>query len=103
MRDDPELAAVAARPDRARGGSRCWRSPAALGAAAGAGDRLLLGVAAPADVSPLLALQLFAAVIVAGDAPVPARCSAFAVIVAIPRLADALGRARRVRGARPAA
>jgi branched-chain amino acid transport system permease protein len=57
-----------------------------LGATAGAGASLVLGVAAPADLSPLLALQLLAAVIVGGELPV----LGFAVIVAIPRLADAL-------------
>ena len=63
----------------------------ALGAAAGAGVSVLLGVAAPADLSPLLSLQLFAAVIVGGTSPVLGPVLAFAVIAAIPRLTDALG------------
>ena len=63
----------------------------ALGAAAGAGVSLLLGVAAPADLSPLLSLQLFAAVIVGGTSPVLGPVLAFAVIAAIPRLTDAVG------------
>ncbi len=59
-RDDPELA-------NSLGSRR--RQPlllgvaGALGAAAGAGITLTLGVAAPADLSPLLALQLLAAAI----------------------------------------
>ena len=62
----------------------------AFGAAAGAGFALLLGVAAPADTSPLLALQLFAAVIVGAGAPVIGPVLAFAVIAGVPRLADGL-------------
>ena len=57
-------------------------------AAAGAGIALLLGVAAPADLSPLLALQLLAAVIVGGAHPVAGPLLAAVVIAAIPRLAD---------------
>jgi ABC-type branched-subunit amino acid transport system ATPase component/ABC-type branched-subunit amino acid transport system permease subunit len=63
----------------------------ARGAAAGAGVSLLVGVAAPADLSPLLSLQLFAAVIVGGTSPVLGPVLAFAVIAAIPRLTDAVG------------
>jgi branched-chain amino acid transport system permease protein len=56
----------------------------ACGAAAGAGVAVLLGVAAPADVSPLLALQLFAAALAATRNPL----LAVAVIVALPHLPD---------------
>ena len=63
---------------------------AAFGAAGGAGFTLLIGIAAPADLSPLLALQLFAAVIVGGGAPVAGPLLAFAVIAGIPRAADLL-------------
>jgi ABC-type branched-subunit amino acid transport system ATPase component/ABC-type branched-subunit amino acid transport system permease subunit len=99
MRDDPELAASLGTPVAAR---RVALTAVAggLGAVAGAGVSLLLGVAAPADLSPLLALQLFAAVIVAGDAPVAGPLAGFAVIVAIPRLADALASAFGVSEAR---
>jgi ABC-type branched-subunit amino acid transport system ATPase component/ABC-type branched-subunit amino acid transport system permease subunit len=41
---------------------------AAFGALAGAGTALLLGVAAPSSVSPLLSIQLFVAVLVGGTA-----------------------------------
>jgi branched-chain amino acid transport system permease protein len=61
-----------------------------FGAAGGAGFTLLIGVAAPADLSPLLALQLFAAVIVGGGAPVAGPLLAFAVIAGIPRAATLL-------------
>ena len=63
---------------------------AAFGAAGGAGFTLLIGIAAPADLSPLLALQLFAAVIVGGGAPIAGPLLALAVIGGIPRAADLL-------------
>ena len=63
---------------------------ARVGAAGGAGFALLIGVAAPADLSPLLALQLFAAVIVGGGAPIAGPLLALAVIAGIPRAADLL-------------
>ena len=78
----------------------------AFGAAAGAGFALLIGVAAPADTSPLLALQLFAAVIVGAGAPVAGPVLAFAVIAGRPargRRAERdrdLGRGRQRRGHR---
>ena len=59
-RDDPELATslgVGHRQPLLLAGA------GAAGAAAGAGIALTLGVAAPADLSPLLALQLLAAAI----------------------------------------
>ncbi|WP_028068077.1 ABC transporter permease subunit [Solirubrobacter soli] len=56
----------------------------ACAAAAGAGVAVLLGVAAPADVSPLLALQLFAAALAATRNPL----LGIAVIVALPHLPD---------------
>ena len=62
----------------------------ALGAAAGAGASLLAGVAAPADLTPLLSLQLFAAVIVGGRAPLLGPALAFVVIGLIPRLTATL-------------
>jgi|GEM_PF-274241 len=61
---------------------------AGVAALAGAGISLLLGVAAPADLSPLLSLQLLAAVIVGGSAPLVGPVLGLVVIVAIPRLAD---------------
>jgi ABC-type uncharacterized transport system ATPase subunit/ABC-type branched-subunit amino acid transport system permease subunit len=88
----PGQAAVAARDDyelaRSLGiPSRRVESLALAGgtsALAGAGIAVLLGVAAPADLSPLLALQLFAAALAATRNPL----LGVAVIVAIPHVAD---------------
>jgi len=89
-RDDAELARTLHVPV-ARRRIELMALAGALMAAAGAGVSLLLGVAAPADLSPLLSLQLFAAVIVGGTSPVAGPVLAFAVIAAIPRLTDAVG------------
>ena len=80
-RDDHELARSLDIPSRrveslALAGGAC--------ALAGAGIAVLLGVAAPADVSPLLALQLFAAALAATRNPL----LGVAVIVALPHVAD---------------
>jgi ABC-type branched-subunit amino acid transport system ATPase component/ABC-type branched-subunit amino acid transport system permease subunit len=61
-RDDHELAAVLRIPSRR---VEALALSGATAAAAGAGTAVLLGVAAPADVAPLLALQLFAATLAA--------------------------------------
>jgi ABC-type branched-subunit amino acid transport system ATPase component/ABC-type branched-subunit amino acid transport system permease subunit len=85
LRDDPELAAALRVPVlRRRVG--LFAIAGATGAAAGAGIAVALGVAAPADVSPVLALQLLAAAIAGG------RNFALAVlvIVAVPRTAALL-------------
>ncbi len=89
LREDPEAALAAGVPVAARKAGLLALA-GAFGAAAGAGFSLLIGVAAPADMSPLLALQLFAAVIVGAGAPVAGPLLAFAVIAGIPRVADAL-------------
>jgi branched-chain amino acid transport system permease protein len=89
-RDDAELARTLHLPVERRR-IELMAVAGALAAAAGAGMSLLLGVAAPADLSPLLSLQLFAAVIVGGTSPVAGPVLAFAVIAAIPRLTDAVG------------
>src|SRR3954471_19837440 len=89
-RDDAELARTLHVPVERRR-IELMAVAGALGAAAGAGVSVLLGVAAPADLSPLLSLQLFAAVIVGGTSPVLGPVLAFAVIAAIPRLTDAVG------------
>jgi ABC-type branched-subunit amino acid transport system ATPase component/ABC-type branched-subunit amino acid transport system permease subunit len=89
LRDDPALA-LTLHVRAARRRIELMAVAGALGAAAGAGVSLLLGVAAPADLSPLLSLQLFAAVIVGGTAPVAGPLLAFAAIAAIPRLSDAV-------------
>ncbi len=85
LRDDHELA-LALHVPVLRRRAELMAFAGALGAAAGAGASLLVGVAAPADLSPLLSLQLFAAVIVGGRATVAGPVLAFAVIAAIPRL-----------------
>jgi ABC-type branched-subunit amino acid transport system permease subunit/ABC-type hemin transport system ATPase subunit len=89
IREDREVAAELRVPVRARIVGLVALA-AAFGAAGGAGFTLLIGVAAPADLSPLLALQLFAAVIVGGGAPVAGPLLALAVIAGIPRAADLL-------------
>ncbi len=88
-RDDAELARTLRLPV-ARRRIELMAAAGALGAAAGAGVSLLLGVAAPADLSPLLSLQLFAACVIGGSSPVAGPVLAFAVIAAIPRLTDAV-------------
>ena len=55
---------------------------------------MLLGVAAPADVSPLLALQLLAAALAATRSPL----LGVALIVALPHVADWLASAAPARG-----
>jgi branched-chain amino acid transport system permease protein len=84
-REDPELARSLRVPVAQRRAALLALAGSAA-AAAGAGIALLLGVAAPADLSPLLALQLFAAVIAAGRHPL----LGVLVIVAVPRAASAL-------------
>jgi ABC-type branched-subunit amino acid transport system ATPase component/ABC-type branched-subunit amino acid transport system permease subunit len=65
-RDDPELATSLGVGDRH---PLLLGFAGAAGAAAGAGIALALGVAAPADLSPLLALQLLAAAIAGARYP----------------------------------
>jgi ABC-type branched-subunit amino acid transport system ATPase component/ABC-type branched-subunit amino acid transport system permease subunit len=89
LREDAEAALALGVPVAARKAA-LLAIAGAFGAAAGAGFSLLIGVAAPADTSPLLALQLFAAVIVGAGAPVAGPLLAFAVIAGVPRLASAL-------------
>jgi branched-chain amino acid transport system permease protein len=89
LRDDRELARTLGVPETRRR-IELTALAGAIGAAAGAGVSLLLGVAAPADLSPLLSLQLFAAVIVGGTAPVCGPLLSLAAIVAIPRASDAV-------------
>ena len=97
LREDPEAALALGVPVAARKAA-LLAIAGAFGAAAGAGFSLLIGVAAPADTSPLLALQLFAAVIVGAGAPVAGPLLAFAVIAGVPRVADALSETGFVRG-----
>jgi ABC-type branched-subunit amino acid transport system ATPase component/ABC-type branched-subunit amino acid transport system permease subunit len=63
---------------------------AALGALAGAGSAVLLGTVAPADVSPLLSIQLLVAVLLAGSFRPYGVVAGFAVVAALPHVADAI-------------
>ena len=67
LRQGPEAAAsVGVRGAALRRGALA--AAAAVGALAGAGTALLLGVAAPSSVAPLLSIQLFVAVLIGGTA-----------------------------------
>jgi branched-chain amino acid transport system permease protein len=81
---------------------------AALGAVSGAGSTVLLGLVAPSDVSPLLSLELFVAVLLGGTARWWGPVLGVAVITALPYVADAAARsggfdAERLRGVLTAA
>jgi branched-chain amino acid transport system permease protein len=65
---------------------------AALGALSGAGSTVLLGLVAPSDVSPLLSLELFVAVLLGGTARWWGPILGVAVITALPHLADTVAR-----------
>ncbi|MCW2708226.1 MAG: livG, partial [Frankiales bacterium] len=62
-------------------------------ALAGAGHVLLLGLVEPSDVSPLVSLQLFVAVLLGGTARWWGPVVGVAVLTALPPVADALARA----------
>ncbi|MDT7570171.1 MAG: branched-chain amino acid transport system ATP-binding protein livF [Actinomycetota bacterium] len=98
LREGPELAASLGVPVAAR--RRAVLSvTAALGAVSGAGTVVLLGLVAPADVGPLLSLQLFVAVLVGGAAAWWGPILGVALLTALPHLADAApGDAERARG-----
>lgn len=66
---------------------------AAVGATAGAGSAVLHGVVAPADYSPLLSLQLLAAVLIGGTARWWGPVVGLALLAALPPVADALAAA----------
>ena len=67
LRQGPEAAAsVGVRGAALRRGALA--AAAAFGAVAGAGTAVLLGVAAPSSVAPLLSIQLFVAVLIGGTA-----------------------------------
>lgn len=77
---------------------------AAIGALAGAGTTVLQGVIAPADVGPLLSLQLFVAVLIGGTARAWGPVLGVGVLALLPPVADALASAaalpaERARGA----
>ena len=98
LREGPELAASLGLPDGARRRA-VLTATAALGALGGAGTVVLLGLVAPVDVSPLLSLQLFVAVLVVGGARWWGPVVGVALLTALPHLADLLpGDAERGRG-----
>ncbi len=107
LREGPALAASLGVPVAARRRT-VLAVTAALGALGGAGTAVLLGLVAPADVSPLLSLQLFVAVLVGGTARWWGPVLGVALLSALPPLADALATGaglapERVRGALTAA
>jgi branched-chain amino acid transport system permease protein len=76
-----------------------FTATAALGALSGSGTVVLLGLVAPADVSPLLSLQLFVAVLVGGATAWWGPILGVALLTALPHVADAApGDAERARG-----
>jgi ABC-type branched-subunit amino acid transport system ATPase component/ABC-type branched-subunit amino acid transport system permease subunit len=103
MREGPALAASLG----VRVGGRrrtVLATTAALGALGGAGSAVLLGTVAPSDVGPLLSVQLLVAVLLAGTFRPYGVVAGFAVIAALPHVADAIASAagapaERVRGA----
>ncbi|MBK5305172.1 MAG: ATP-binding cassette domain-containing protein [Frankiaceae bacterium] len=103
LREGPELAASLGIPVAARRRA-VLTVTAALGALSGAGTVVLLGLVAPADVSPLLSLQLFVAVLVGGTTSWWGPALGVALLTALPHVADALpGDAERGRGVLTAA
>ncbi|GAA5186173.1 hypothetical protein GCM10023322_31840 [Rugosimonospora acidiphila] len=96
LREGPALAGTLGVPVRARR-AVALICAAALGGLAGAGIALLASAAAPADVSPLLSLQLFVAALIGGAAPrVWAPVAGWAVVAAIPHLAGSIAAAAEV-------
>jgi branched-chain amino acid transport system permease protein len=103
LRESPQLATSLGVPVRDRRRA-VFTITAALGAVSGVGSTVLLGIISPSDVSPLLSLQLFVAVLVAGTAarwwgPV----LGVALLSVLPSVADWLASAsdvspERVRG-----
>lgn len=65
----------------------------AFGALGGAGTAILVGVAAPADYSPLLSLQLFVAVLIGGTANWWGPIVGVALLAALPSTSDNLASA----------
>ncbi len=92
LREGPELAASLGVPV-ARRRRVVLSITAALGALSGAGSVVLLGLVAPSDISPLVSLQLFVAVLLGGTARWWGPVLGVAVLTALPPVADALARA----------
>jgi branched-chain amino acid transport system permease protein len=107
LREGPTLAGSLGVPVAARRRA-VLTVTAALGGLSGAGTTMLLGLVAPADVSPLLSLQLFVAVLVGGAARWWGPVLGVALLSGLPRVADVLASAaglapERVRGTLTAA
>ncbi|MCU1672969.1 MAG: Branched-chain amino acid transport system permease protein [Frankiales bacterium] len=93
LREGPELAASLGVPVAARRRA-VLTATAALGGLSGAGTVVLLGLVAPDDVSPLLSLQLFVAVLVGGATRWWGPVLGVALLTVLPYLADT----QRARG-----
>jgi branched-chain amino acid transport system permease protein len=92
LREGPELAVSLGVPVAAR--RRTVLSvTAALCALSGAGSTVLLGLVSPADVSPLVSLELFVAVLIGGTARWWGPVLGVAVLTVLPDVGDALARA----------
>ena len=107
LREGPELAASLGVPVAARRRA-VITAGAALGGLSGAGTVVLLGLVAPADVGPLLSLQLFVAVLVGGAARWWGPVVGVALLSVLPPVAEALAEAagadpQRTRGVLTAA
>ena len=107
LREGPVLAASLGVPVAARRRT-VLTVTAALGALSGSGSTVLLGLVAPSDVSPLVSLQLFVAVLLGGTARWWGPVLGVAVLTALPPVADAIARgggldAERSRGVLTAA
>jgi len=89
LRESPELATSLGVPVAARRRT-VLTVTAALGALSGAGSTVLLGLVTPADVSPLVSLELFVAVLIAGAARWWGPLLGIAILSALPAAADAL-------------
>ncbi|HEX8092689.1 ATP-binding cassette domain-containing protein, partial [Jatrophihabitans sp.] len=89
LRESPELAASLGVPVAARRRA-VITGTAALGAVSGAGSAVLVGVISPADVSPLLSLELLAAVLVGGAVRWWGPVLAVAALAVLPTGASAL-------------
>lgn len=91
LRESPEVAESLGVPVAARRRT-VLAATAALCALSGAGSTLLLGLVSPADVSPLVSLELFVAVLLGGTARWWGPVVGVAVLTALPHVGDALAR-----------
>jgi branched-chain amino acid transport system permease protein len=92
LREGPELALSLGVPVAARRRT-VLAVTAGLCALSGAGSTVLLGLVSPADVSPLLSLELFVAVLIGGTARWWGPVIGVAVLTALPHVSDALAQA----------